>query len=252
MKIFISHSNLDATIIDLFINSILIEGLFLNRDDIIFTGKDSEGLKTGDKFIPIIINHLRDSDYFFSMISKNYLDSVICQNELGAAWGLDKKIIPIRIDETPYNQTGPLLADSVIRYIGNDKQLDSIGKEIIKKLKLPDDNWKTAKNEFLQKFGNLISPEEAKKKIGDMLFVEKELAEIVWVIYSNLNRFAIKERSPALISKNTKIPKKKIYELITGRSDLFYLNMEEENYDILYGLKERPVKTLVKGLKLYS
>ena len=107
-KIFISHSSLDKSIIESFINNVLILGLEIPSEDIFCSSLEGHGIQSG-KYIPQTIrDELTKSKISFLMISGNYRNSEVCQNELGASWVLlpEEKVIPIIIDSRNYNELG--------------------------------------------------------------------------------------------------------------------------------------------------
>lgn len=52
-------------------------------------------LRAGEQFKKEIPRALSESDYFFVLLSPTSVESALVQTELGAAWGLDKPIIPV-------------------------------------------------------------------------------------------------------------------------------------------------------------
>ncbi|MGN0506933.1 MAG: toll/interleukin-1 receptor domain-containing protein [Lachnospiraceae bacterium] len=104
-KIFISHSVEDKEIVKKFIEFLQM-GMGVRRDDIFCTSYPS-ALPTGHAFIEKIKSELQDCEAVMFIITENYLKSQFCIAELGAAWGLGKRVYPLllvdfgRLDRTP-------------------------------------------------------------------------------------------------------------------------------------------------------
>ena len=71
---------------------------------------DEEGISSGDAFATVIAKNIRSSKIFLFISSENSNQSEWTSNEIAAARSFGKKIIPFKIDDSPYN-------DSVIMYI---------------------------------------------------------------------------------------------------------------------------------------
>jgi len=95
-KVFISHSGYDIDLHDKF-KHLLVNGFGINRDSV-FSTSSARSLMTGEKFEPDIKTNLQQSKAVFLLISSSYMRSFFCLSELGGAWALNKKIIPIIIE----------------------------------------------------------------------------------------------------------------------------------------------------------
>ena len=94
MNIFISHSSKDKKIVGNFIDNILLSGCGIDKGSIVCTSFEWSGAKQGEDIRNYLKENLKKADYVFFMISKSYLQSTICLNEMGAAWVLDIKTKP--------------------------------------------------------------------------------------------------------------------------------------------------------------
>lgn len=90
-KIFISHSHADETIVNSFVKEILKVGCGFKDSDI-FCTLDSSSIRTGDDFREKIVENMRNCDFILLFISRNYSQSDVCKNEMGAAWALENKL----------------------------------------------------------------------------------------------------------------------------------------------------------------
>lgn len=94
-KIFISHSSKDSVLVNKFIDGVLILGMGLLKKNIFCTSKYGTDIKTGNDFKKVIKEELEGCIAVVQIITKNYKESGVCMNEMGAAWVLCDIVIPI-------------------------------------------------------------------------------------------------------------------------------------------------------------
>lgn len=160
-KIFISHSSLDKEWIDLFINKILRLGCSLDTNDILCTSFEPYGISTGINIRNYLMYHLKNCDYVFFMISKNYLKSTICLNEMGGAWVLEKSIKPYLFPTVDFKDMGWLFEVCKGAKINDEYSLDELRDELLdhypnlKRNKTSE--WNSLKKEFIKNIEDYIS-----------------------------------------------------------------------------------------------
>lgn len=91
-RVFISHSSRDRDIIERFVDNILQLGIGLSHEDIFCTSIEEMGVKNGEDIREHIRNNVQSADFSFLMISRNYKESEICLNEMGAVWAVDNRV----------------------------------------------------------------------------------------------------------------------------------------------------------------
>ena len=87
-KIFISHSSRDKNLIEAFVEKILRLGIGISADDIFCTSIETMGIKNGDDMRNHIRKNILGCDLALLMISRSYVGSSICLNEMGAVWNM--------------------------------------------------------------------------------------------------------------------------------------------------------------------
>lgn len=102
-RFFISHSNHDKAIVDKFIENIFQLGLMINPDKIFYTSVHGMDVKSGQDFKQKIKSELENATAVFQFLSPNYKESEICLNEMGAAWVLNTKVIPLLLPGMNYD-----------------------------------------------------------------------------------------------------------------------------------------------------
>lgn len=73
---------------------------------------DEEGIYSGDEYVPVISKAIKMCDVFLFVSSQSSNASEWTSSEIAAARMYKKKIIPLRLDDSPYN-------DSIILYIAH-------------------------------------------------------------------------------------------------------------------------------------
>lgn len=94
-KIFISHSSKDAELVNLFIEKVLILGLYIDRSEIFSTSTDGSNIKSGQDFKKAIKDELTNAKAVIQIVTENYKVSEVCLNEMGAAWVVCPIVIPL-------------------------------------------------------------------------------------------------------------------------------------------------------------
>ncbi len=94
--VFISHSTIDKRLHDCFL-ALLVSGFGINKSSI-FSSSIARSIKTSAHFPNTIKNNIQSCDVIILLMTSSYMRSSFCLAELGAAWALDKKIVPIVID----------------------------------------------------------------------------------------------------------------------------------------------------------
>lgn len=150
-KIFISHASIDKRIISQFVDKILTLGCKIDGTDIYCTSIDGLGIKTGVDFRDHIKTSLQVSDFVLLMVSQNYKLSEVCLNEMGAAWVLDKRVIPIIVDAIDFDEMGVVYKVKQGMKIKDDARLDELYAELLEYYDIKQDMkiWNRHKREFI-------------------------------------------------------------------------------------------------------
>lgn len=154
-KIFISHSSKDKDIMEKFTDAILQLGIGLSNEDIFCTSVEEMGIKNGQDIREHIKKNVQSADFSFLMISKNYKESEICLNEMGAVWATDSHVRYYILPDVDFKEIGWLcdaykadkLADSVV--------LDSLEQELTEYYGLPNKGttWSRQRQNFIDYLG---------------------------------------------------------------------------------------------------
>ena len=129
-KIFISHASADETIVNAFVKEILLLGCHFTPQEI-FCTLDHNAIRTGEDFRNVIVENMKSCDYVICLISENYRQSEVCQNEMGAAWTLeDKRVLPFKFPNIKFSEIGFLNVVKQAAVITDSSKLDELYVEL--------------------------------------------------------------------------------------------------------------------------
>lgn len=129
-KVFISHSSDDKELILSFIKRVLILGLGLPKDDVVFTSDENYGIEPGGDIPQYIKRNIAHANVVLIMISHGYKKSEVCLNEMGAAWALDRNIIQVLLPDADFDDLGWLINLKKAIRLNDKKQLISLTRKI--------------------------------------------------------------------------------------------------------------------------
>lgn len=154
-RIFISHSSKDKEVIKKFVDYILQLGIGLNYDDIFCTSIEEMGIKNGEDLRNHIWNNVQSADYSLIMISKQYKESEICMNEMGAVWATDNRVRFYLLPGVDFDEIGWLCDTKKADKLVNPIVLDSLEEEIVDYYGLPHSGgkWSRHRQDFVDYMG---------------------------------------------------------------------------------------------------
>jgi len=150
-KIFISHSSKDKDIMEKFSDFILQLGIGLSHEDIFCTSIEDMGIKNGEDIRNHIKHNVQSADFSFLMISKNYKESEICLNEMGAVWAADNRVRYYLLPDVDFNEIGWLCDANKADKLGNPIVLDALEEELTSFYELPHKGiiWSRQRQNFI-------------------------------------------------------------------------------------------------------
>ena len=156
IKIFISHSSKDETIVRNFTDQILKLGIGIEAQDIFCTSIEELGIKNGEDIRSHIKSNLQMADFAFLMISNNYKQSEICLNEMGAVWAYNNNVRYYLLPGTEFDSVGWLCDPKKADAIDSPIALDAIRQELLEYYQLPDNGieWSRHRQTFIDNIAN--------------------------------------------------------------------------------------------------
>lgn len=156
MSIFISHSHMDKDLADILVD-LLNTGLGIPHKDIYCSSIKGLGTPTGRNIIDFIKKKMRGSKIVIMLISKNFMNSPFCQNELGVAVFMEKERFPILIPPVTYTEVvdKTMLGDrcSEIQQPGD---LDGLARKLTARKDLNIVRWNTKRDDFLREIAQIL------------------------------------------------------------------------------------------------
>lgn len=205
-RIFISHASKDKEIVQAFMDEILIGALGIKITDIFCTTTDGTKIKSGNDWRNDIQEHLVDSKVTFLIITPNYKESEICLNEMGAAWVLSGKTIPLIVEPVNYESVGLLQVVKQVEKIQDIKSLDRVRDVLQENLEIPaneipSDRWTDQKEKFLSKVSTHLKANPFKSP-----FTRDQFESLIkQVDFFSKENETLKQTEKSLNEKNSKL-----------------------------------------------
>lgn len=198
--IFISHASPDKAITQDFIDLILVGALGVGIETIFASTIEGTKIESGDDWRDSIKENLKTAKITFIIITPHYKESEVSLNEMGAAWVLSGKTLPVIVDPINYKTVGVIQQPNQIEKLLDEGSLDRIKDIVQAELEIPNekiksDRWTQKKKEFIKKlkkhieenpfplamdrksYDGLIQENLSLNKTVDNLIDEKEILE---------------------------------------------------------------------------
>lgn len=161
IQVFISHSHNDKNIIDPFVQKVLRLGVGMHKEQILCTSIEAMGIVTGNDFRSAIKSHMEKARVVLLFLSKYYKESEICLNEMGAAWALDKIVLPVILPSLSYPRVGVLHITNHIARIDTGAGIDALIHDLRKYLEIEEPldlrDFNKHRDEFLKNLSAVIN-----------------------------------------------------------------------------------------------
>lgn len=179
-EIFIIHSSEDASLVTLFVDEILVQGLGLNRKKNIFcSSTPNDNISLGENWFKQIKPSLDVAHVIIQIVTKNFKKSEMCLFESGVAWAQKKsKVILVLVP--PYSENDILIPykNEEVAFIDRSESLIKIKQKIHQcvpefKTGFIEAQWNKSKNKFLvdwEKHIKFTIPDEENASIEEAGF----------------------------------------------------------------------------------
>ena len=136
----------------LFVDDILQLGIGLKPEHIFCTSIEDLGIKNGEDIRKHIHENIKNADYSFLLISKNYKESEICLNEMGAVWAYDNQVKLYLLPSTDFDNIGWLCNTRIAERIDSSIVLDDLHEQLQQYYSLQNESirsWSRQREKFL-------------------------------------------------------------------------------------------------------
>lgn len=156
-KIFISHSSLDAKMVEKVIDILEAVGVPSNR--IFCSSFEGYGVKLGSDFLEVIKNELDSNVMVLFILSSNFYSSIVSLCEMGATWVKTNQHIPILIPPFDYGDIKGVIPTTHGMKINEKDKLNSLKDSVIEFIGLEQVNssvWERRRDNILKDIKKLI------------------------------------------------------------------------------------------------
>lgn len=167
-RVFISHAAKDTLLVDALFD-LLQTGAGLTPNETFCSSLEGMGIPAGQNFVDYIKRKVQTPDLVLLILSPNYLESLFCQCELGAAWALSHNMIPIVVPPTKFSDLKAVLTGTHGYRIDSDTDLTELRDQIISLLKLSAPKtarWDAKKKQFQEELPRILLKIESPQYIA--------------------------------------------------------------------------------------
>ena len=166
-KIFISHSNKDKLIVNLFVDLLISIGI--KHTELFYSSHPAYGVDLGEEMFPRLKKELNEEIYVIFILSSNFYSSKICLCELGATWVKTNKHVNVLIPPFSFKEVEGVLPITLGMEINNNLELTRLKEDIEKNFEIanpiPLVSWEEKKAKFLIEINELISKIDISKVV---------------------------------------------------------------------------------------
>ena len=127
-KIFISHASKDKDIVEDLID--LLEEIGVEPHQIFCSSFEGYGIPLGENFLETIKAQLTNDSLVLFVLTENFYQSAVCMCEMGAAWVLSKKHIPIVVPPFDYAGIRGVIPNTQGLIINDAQKWNSLKQQI--------------------------------------------------------------------------------------------------------------------------
>lgn len=158
-KVFVSHATADTAYVEALVDTVLLE-CGLSRPDIFVSSIPGMDIAAGSDLMAEVRKEVSEATLVIAVITRTYMTRPICVAELGAAWGVAGKLIPVLAPGLDRADLEGVLAGLKIDYLNDEATLDAV-QQGIKDLTGAEPHqsasWTRAKKKWLRQVDGLSS-----------------------------------------------------------------------------------------------
>lgn len=173
--VFVSHATADRDLVEQFVD-IILKSCGLTEDDIFVSSIPGMDIPAGSDLLAAVRAEVSDTTLVIAVITPTYPTRPVCVAELGAAWGVSGKLLPVLAPSIKRDQLEGVLAGMKVDYLNEEKALDEIAGRIeVETGRRPSSqpSWTRAKQRWLRTVDGLVAalpePEVVSKGKYDQL-----------------------------------------------------------------------------------
>jgi uridine kinase len=147
----VSHAHADKLLVDALVD-LIGTGVGIPSEEVFCTALEGLGIPAGSNFIDYIKGQIQKPEVVLLLITDNYLKRPFCLAEMGAAWAMSHKIIPLVCGTIGPSDVGGVLGATQILKLEEDTGLNQVCQELTAVLGIKNINitrWDAKKQQFL-------------------------------------------------------------------------------------------------------
>lgn len=175
-KVFISHASKDEAVVRKIVE--LLEDIGLSETQVVCSSVPGYGIPLGEDIYDWLAQQFRKYDlHVLFMLSKNYYNSIACQNEMGAAWVLKTKYDTILLPGFEFRDIkGAVNPNQIsIKLDGNEEvlkqHLNELKDKLVAEFQLPipsASKWERHRQSFLASIASLPVQKDEEDELIDI------------------------------------------------------------------------------------
>lgn len=181
-KIFLSHCEKDYSIIKIFAEDLLVNGMSFHPNDYFCSSIPGSRITLGANWAEDILFNLEGCKVIILFITPNFMSSEMCLMEMVGAWIGKNETIPPIIDPIDYKTAGPITDQKQIEHLDDEEGLDRVRDRLVNEIFTDmqfvnkSDRWSSKKKEVLagikkhinnNPFATPIDPVEIKNFVAE-------------------------------------------------------------------------------------
>lgn len=127
--VFVSHATVDHELVEQFVDTIL-KGCGLDEADIFVSSIPGMDIHAGNDLLAAVRAEVSDTTLVIAVVAPTYPTRPVCVAELGAAWGVAGKLLPVLVPGVRRDYLEGVLTSMKVDYLNEDKALDEIAGRI--------------------------------------------------------------------------------------------------------------------------
>jgi L-amino acid N-acyltransferase YncA len=158
-RIFVSHASQDAALVDEFVDTLIVEGCGLRRDDVFYSSRAEMGIESGVELMARLRTVVAQARLVIAVVTPAYPTLPVCAAELGAAWGREnpEEFFPIMVPGMSRAELrGTVLEGMMIEPLDNSVALDELHDRVCEVTDTAGSarTWSRAKDKWLTTIGD--------------------------------------------------------------------------------------------------
>jgi hypothetical protein len=157
--VFVSHATADSELVEQFVD-IILKNCGLTEADIFVSSIPGMDIPAGSDLLAEVRAEVSDTTLVIAVITPTYPTRPVCIAELGAAWGVAGKLLPVLVPGITRDRLEGVLTGMKVDYLDEEKALDEIAGRIDAETdRRPGSpaSWTRAKRKWLRIVGDLVA-----------------------------------------------------------------------------------------------